>query len=110
MNTHKFQPRQPQGRPTGGEWTEGALDGSGLTLDTPAPRMDDDMLTARREALANAGYVPGVATTAVAAPEVTDRRDEWWETHFIQAEHDNTGGYPKMPDDYTPTRSGGHAL
>lgn len=104
------QPREPKGRPTGGRWTEQQLAASGLALtdlDTPGR----DLFAARREELAAGGFVPGLATQAVVSPETTERRADWWDTHFVQAEYaGQSGGYPQMPDDYTPGQTLGHAL
>lgn len=107
--TYKDQPRQPRGIPVGGQWTEQDLAASGLALDELA-EPGGDLFAARRGVLAAGGYVPAVATRAVSSPKTTDRRDDWWDNHFVQAEYRDGAGYAKMPDDYTPSKSGGRAL
>ncbi|MGC0250424.1 hypothetical protein [Pseudactinotalea sp. Z1748] len=105
------QPRQPSGIPIGGQWAEKALASSGLTLDGAVARIDGDLFPARREQLAAGGYVPAVAAEAVVSPTTTARGDDWWDTHFVQAEYNaEDGGYAQMPDDYTPAMTSGHAM
>lgn len=111
MSAHwQNQPREPIGLPIGGQWTEQALAGSGIALAADLAEPGGDLFAQRREALAAGGYVPAVATRAVASPLTTQKRDDWWDTHFVQAEYSDGAGYAKMPDDYTPSQSGGRAL
>lgn len=111
MSTHEStQPRQPKGIPVGGQWAENALAASGLQLHQVAA-IDGALFAARREQLEQAGYVPAVATEAVVSPTTTARRDQWWDTHFLQAEYaEEDNGYPQMPDNYTPGMTGGRAI
>ncbi|WP_460866550.1 hypothetical protein [Nocardioides pakistanensis] len=115
----EYQPRQPKGIPIGGQFANREHSEAGLTLDGPGaarrpPASHADRLfgdAERHDALLSRGYVPPTFFAAVDDPRSTARRREWWEQHFISAEHDEQGsGYPKMPDDYTPKRTLGRAL
>lgn len=110
MSAWKNQPRQPKGRPVGGEWTEKEHANAAVSLADRVAPLGEDLFTARREQFIGRGYVPGVATQAVISPETTAKRADWWDTQFVQAEYDVSGGYMKMPDDYTPARKLGHAM
>lgn len=55
--------------------------------------------------------VEATTYTAVGNPENTDLREQWWDTVRVAAEYDSQGRrYPQMPDDYTPSMTGGQAL
>ncbi|MPV51045.1 hypothetical protein GCG21_13720 [Pseudactinotalea sp. HY160] len=108
-NHHTIQPRQPKGVPVGGQWTEDQKRAAGLSLLGYRP-VGEDLLSERARLLEDEGYVPGVATAAVVSPSTTAKRAQWWDTHFVQAEYDESGGYLQMPDDYTPGRTRGHAM
>lgn len=52
-----------------------------------------------------------MATRASIPPATTRDRERWWDEHFATGEyHHDDGAYPKMPDDYTPGRTGGLAM
>lgn len=106
---HTTQPRKPKGLPVGGQWTTQELAGAGISLLGHRP-LSEDLLAQRREQLQEQGYVPSVSTQAVASPETTANRGQWWDSHFIQAEYDSGGGYAQMPDDYTPSQTSGRAM
>lgn len=65
---------------------------------------------ARHEALVAHGYVPPTYLLAADDPSSTTGRGDWWDQHFIAAEHDEAGGFPQMPDDYTPSMTEGASL
>lgn len=108
--SYRDQLRRPRDVPMGGQWAEGQRGVSGLFLDEGASEFGAELLRQRRDALLAQSFVPGVATQAVVSPTTTAKRTEWWRTHFVQAEYDNSGGYAQMPDDYTPAKTRGHAL
>lgn len=81
---------------------------------------DDDPVTknmwrdARASVLARAGYVPVTSASTVLDPKVAgddEVRAKWWANEFVTAESNHPeGDYLQMPDDYTPSRTGGRAL
>lgn len=111
-----FQQRQPRGIPIGGQFAISARDESAVHL-SPGSEPGSDLIdrlfgtAERHDALLARGYVPPTFFAAVDDPRSTARRKEWWDQHFVSAEHNpEADGYPKMPDDYTPNQTGGRAL
>lgn len=118
-----FQPRQPKGIPIGGQYAttargEGGVSLAGTSAGTRVPPQRSTPLldrlfgdAERHDAFERRGYVPPTYFAAVDDPRSTRLRREWWEQHFVSGEHRADGdGYPKMPDDYTPSRTVGRAL
>lgn len=107
---HAATPRVVPGVPEGGQWTT-------FARSEPAVRLVDDRssalaaIAARHDELAAGGFVPAVAVAATDDPGRTAGRQAWWDNHFATGEYRaGGGGYPQMPDDYTPSRTGGHAM
>lgn len=70
-----------------------------------------DVWGERLDELRGHGHVPARTHRASVPTDTTDRRDVWWDEHWVDAEFGHEeGDVPKMPDDYTPKRSGGRAL
>ena len=61
-----------------------------------------DLDPERADALRAGEFVPAAATATV-----DNQVDTWWDRGFVTAEH---GTYPKLPDDWTPGGTKGHAL
>lgn len=100
------KPRVPAGIPQGGEWTTAARDEAPISLESA-----NDVLDSRYDQLIESGFVPAVATAATEDPAFTAKRDQWWDNHFIASEYQaGEGGYPQMPDDFTPSGMDGLAL
>ena len=93
------QPRIPAGAPrsTGGQWAT-------VTRREAAVDLSED-----REAATAAGeHVPAIFTTGDDRPD--HQAGRWWETQASLAEWAGEGAaFPKMPDDWTPRRTGGTA-
>lgn len=119
MNDH-LQPRQPKGIPIGGQFATQAHGESGVSLaGSPEPqRMGTTPLlerffgdAERHDALINRGYVQPTFFAALTDPKSTARRREWWQQTMMASGHDVDGsGYPKMPDNYTPSKRAGRAI
>ncbi|MHA3723761.1 KTSC domain-containing protein [Leucobacter sp. HY1910] len=57
------------------------------------------------------GYAPATSVESATNPRYTDGIDEWWLQHYERMEQPADGKtYAMMPDDYTPSRTDGHAL
>ena len=69
-------------------------------------------LAERRASIRAGGYVqPAAASRAMVDPRSSAYVRQWWEAEHAVAEYGaETGSYPQMPDDYTPSRGLGHAL
>jgi len=103
-------PRVVAGVPEGGQWTTAARSEADVSLDQ-SPTAAMHAIAARHDALTAAGFVPALAVTALDDPARTYGRQDWWDTHFATSEYRaGGGGYPQMPDDYTPSRTGGNAM
>ncbi|WP_375000091.1 hypothetical protein [Aeromicrobium sp. CTD01-1L150] len=100
MSSSAPQPRQPKGVPSGGQWDtyDHASDDVHLLADAT--------LSGRAEALRAGGYVPPVFMPAADDPRSTDRIAQYWDQHFIGAEHNAPREFPQMPDDYGSASSG----
>lgn len=114
MNTTP-QPRQPIGVPAGGQWADREHAESEIMLGAETARSQtasgayDD--AERHRAMLEHGYVPPTFSPALDDPRTTRQRRPWWDQHFVSGEHrSDDAGYPKMPDDYTRSKSGGRAL
>lgn len=98
------KPRVAPGIPTGGQWTTAERGEAQLSLDS-------DVMDSRYASLLDDGFVPALATAATEDPAFTDKREQWWDNHFIASEYrPGEGGYPQMPDDFTPSGTDGAAL
>ena len=118
---HFVPNRRPAGIPTGGQFAPAQHAESTATLkeapvpgDRPPapPGVDPELYRSRREALQRAGYVEPISLRAAELdPASSAHRQEWWDTAFVEGEYGHANGdQPKMPDDFTPARSGGQAL
>ena len=106
--TNDLKPRQPKGIPIGGEFAAYKHNEPGFALNVARHRQS---MAERRELLRSNGFVPASTLSAVAAPSTTAHRAEWWDTNMVAAEYRTPGkGYPQMPDDFTPARTGGQAM
>lgn len=103
-----IQKRQPAGQPIGGQFAPESRSESSVSLITaPAVTARDT----RRAALVHGGYVSPIAGAALDVPGLAEGAGDWWDTHFVRAEYrPDGGGYPQMPDDYTPGGTAGQAL
>lgn len=107
-----IQPRQPKGRPIGGQWAQFEHAESAVAL-VSAPTDESRLAMAeRRERLRLHGYVGATTVPAAVAPTTTEHRDVWWDNSFVSAEYGRGEGrtYPQMPDDETPNRHEGQAM
>jgi hypothetical protein len=99
--------RQPRGIPIGGEFTQHHRDEATVNLG-PGGLTDADRKL-RRDALKHGGFVPAIAAPSV--PGDDSSRSDWWDTAFVRAEFTATDtGFHKMPDDFTPGRTGGQSV
>lgn len=95
----------------GGEFAPTAKPASGVSLALPG--MDRDAVAERHEALLAAGYVRPIAFGSVGDPGRADGgirhgRARWWDAEKAAGEYGREGGdFPQMPDNYTPSRTGG---
>lgn len=66
----------------------------------------------RLDVLVESGrYVQPAVTHTFLEPATAQGREVWWSQGFATAEYGDPGGdYPQMPDDNTPSMSGGRAL
>lgn len=101
----------------GGQWSARKHGEANVALgQTPGNSSRAARLAERHRVLESMGFVPAVAERASDDPRSTARRAQWWETHFVNAEYGaanpigGQGGYAQMPDDYTPSMTGGQAL
>src|SRR6478752_5617130 len=106
------QPRVRPGVPAGGQWaTFGHADSRIVLTDAPTHGLDATGFGTRIAVLRGRGYVEPLAFRAPDDPGRADGVAGWWAAHFYAAEYGAVGGdYPQMPDDYTPSRTGGHAM
>lgn len=100
--------RVAPGVPTGGEFTHRTRDEAAVTLQRAAGNVTEAERQLRHDALRLGGFVPAVATPIVRG--AADAR-QWWDAEFARGEYQGEdGGYAKLPDDWTPARTGGNAL
>lgn len=86
---------------------------------TPARRLDLDEkfktkeeIAERIETIEKKEYVGAIAEGAYQDPRRAGgdiARNEWWGARYMQAEYAKDG-FPKMPEDFTPSRSSGKSL
>ncbi len=70
----------------------------------------DGLFAERKEALARNGYVAPATVDALVDPRTSAYVQEWWDRSFGVAEYNHeSGAYPQMPDDYTPSKTLGQA-
>lgn len=100
-------PRVRKGIPDGGEWRPRDHADSGLI---EAPSATDPWLS-RLNTLRDAGYVSATTIAPVGSAHDSDGVDQWWDQAIITAEYGHdSGDYPQMPDDNSPSMSGGQSL
>jgi len=97
---------------SGGQYYFGRDGGSAaptvtLTPQQPAPLAT--LIASRKDALTHASFIAAQATASAGATGEANRTD-WWSRSFGNAEWRSGTGYPKMPDDFTPSGLGGHAI
>lgn len=110
MSTNDSQPRQPKGRPIGGQFAAKENPESDLDLGG-TPSSLSTLIDRRRDDLRWSGFLPFSAEPNVVSPRSTAFRREWWEQHFAVAGYEEPGGgYPQMPDDWTPHRHTGRSV
>jgi len=91
----------------GGQFEGKANSAPAAALDARTSR---ERYVAARAELIEQGYAP-----AMAGPSSTDPRSRagirrWWDEHRLTAEIRDGAAYAQMPDDFTPSMTGGHAL
>lgn len=65
----------------------------------------------RHAALEESGFIPAVSGSAERSGTTRSKVGTWWDSHFVRAEYrPDDAGYPQMPDDFTPSQTGGRAL
>lgn len=111
-NLSAAQARQQNNRTGDGRYAEGSHGEPDVDLtDSGQVESAHDRWQRRLNELADGGYTPAVATRASVPPATTVDRERWWDEHFATGEyHHDDGAHPKMPDDYTPGRTGGLAM
>ena len=115
------QPRQPSGTPVGGQFAGKANpEADSIELLDPArgspgaDRTFDDLrelVNRRAEALRQQGFLPATVAPNLVSPRSTGHLGEWWDQHMALAEYTQRhGGYPQMPDGWTPSKTSGNSL
>ncbi|MGW8431210.1 hypothetical protein ACWGJ9_08800 [Curtobacterium citreum] len=79
-----------------------------VELTAEAPSLTS-LISSRRDALEHASFVTAQSTEA-AGKQGDANREEWWRRSFGNAEWRDGVTHPKMPDDFTPSKSAGTAL
>lgn len=105
--------RVPAGVPTGGQFAPTHRpEATGVELVEVEENDIASFLADRRERIRASGFVPPVAAPrATGDPRSSAYLQEWWEAEHAVAEYGHeSGSYPQMPDDFTPSRGLGHAL
>jgi hypothetical protein len=117
------QNRQPRGLRIGGQYVESVtprVEGVVLVDDQQASVLSTaaaptavarPVVDARAAMLAGAGFVP--ARPVIASHDPRDAGDPglWWDQNFASGEYGaEQGDYPQMPDDFTPSQTGGGSL
>ncbi len=75
----------------------------------PEPASLTQLISNRREALEHASFVTA-QSTAAAGKNGDENREDWWRRSFGNAEWRDGAAHPKMPDDFTPSKSAGTSL
>lgn len=72
----------------------------------------ESFIADRRERIRSGGFVqPAAIQMAFVDPRSSAHVREWWEVERATAEYGHeSGSYPQMPDDYTPSGSAGNAI
>ena len=98
---------------SGGEYyfsRDGGPAAPAVSLGTSQPAAPlASLIASRKDALTHASFISAQASAAAAGDRDEDR-DEWWSRSFGNAEWRNDTGYPKMPDDFTPSGTGGQSV
>jgi len=111
MSTNDHQPRQPKGRPIGGQYAAKSNPESDIDLGGGQLSPLTTLVERRKDDLRWSGFLPFSAEPNVVSPRSTAFRREWWEQHFATAGYEEPGGgYPQMPDDWTPHRHRGRSV
>jgi hypothetical protein len=76
---------------------------------TAEPTSLTTLISSRRDALEHASFVTA-QSTAAAGKYGDSNREEWWSRSFGNAEWRDGATHPKMPDDFTPSKTAGTAL
>lgn len=85
-----------------------ARESSGIQLDLQKNRLT---FAERFEKFKRNGFIAATTLDAVQSPSTTKDREEWWNREFVAGEYGKSGkGYPQMPDDFTPAKTGGQAM
>lgn len=93
------------------------LPGTDVAASVPAPTVPDGrpitarMISERHRLLEQGGWVSGRVVATTRDPRSTRGIKGYWDDHAVAGEYAGPGEaeFPKMPDDYTPGRTGGRA-
>ncbi|WIE80859.1 hypothetical protein [Curtobacterium sp. MCSS17_016] len=76
---------------------------------TAEPPSLTSLISSRKDALEHASFVTA-QSTAAAGKQGDANREDWWRRSFGNAEWRDGVAHPKMPDDFTPSKSAGTSL
>jgi hypothetical protein len=70
-----------------------------------------ELIDRRAEALRQQGFLTATVAPNLVSPRSTAHLAEWWDQHMALGEYTPTGGgYPQMPDGWTPSKTSGNSL
>ena len=101
--------RQLRGTSHVGEFANKVNPESTPVLDDGVSLIDaSSFMNDRVKQLRQHGYVSAITAPSLVDPRSSAHRKQWWDRHTAAGEFGNSdGGYPQMPDDWTPAHSFG---
>lgn len=68
------------------------------------------VLAGRHQLLSDNGYTPAGFWLSARNPDQADHARTWWDQAHATAEYDPEDGYPAIPEDWTPSGTGGNSV